>query len=57
MKFFSRQLLVKHMFLRQFESEGCREAERQIDELIDLNLFLSIAGLEPRSIQVSAPYS
>ena len=54
MKFFSRQLLVKHMFMRQCEGEGCREAERQIDALIEPNHFLNIADLQPRSMQVSA---
>ena len=59
MKFFSRQLLVKHVFLRQFEGEGevYRQAERQIDALIDLGHFLSIADLEARSIQVRSPHA
>ena len=52
MKFFARQLLVKHMFMRQCEGEGCREAERQINALIDLGHFLNTADLEPRSMQV-----
>jgi hypothetical protein len=52
MKFFSRQLLVKHMFMRQCEGEGCREAERQIDALIEPNHFLNIADLQPRSMQL-----
>lgn len=51
MKYFSRQLLVKHEFLRQFEGEGYKVAEREIDTLIDLNLFLNVVDMEPRSIQ------
>ena len=52
MKLFSRQLLVKHMFLRQCHGNSCSAAERQIDAHIDLNRFLNIADLQPRSIQV-----
>lgn len=51
MKYFSRQLLVKHEFLRQFEGEGYKVAEKEIDTLIDLNLFLNVVDMEPRSIQ------
>ena len=55
MKFFARQLLLKHQFLRQLESENgrcVREAEEEINTLIDLGLFLSVADLETKSIQV-----
>ena len=52
MKYFSRQLLLKHRFLQQVDSESPRQAERELNSHIDLGLFLSVADLEPRSIQV-----
>ena len=55
MKFFARQLLLKHQFLGQLEPENgrsVRDADREINALIDLGLFLSVADLEPKSIEV-----
>jgi hypothetical protein len=52
MKFFSRQLLVKHMFVRQCHGNHRATAEREIDDLIDLGLFLSVADLQPLSVQL-----
>ena len=40
------------MFLRQCHGNQCSAAEREIDELIDLSLFLSVADLQPHSVQV-----
>ncbi|CAI8023236.1 hypothetical protein GBAR_LOCUS13589 [Geodia barretti] len=51
-KFFSRQLLVKHMFVRRCHGNHCAAAEREIDDLIDLGLFLSVADLQPLSVQL-----
>ena len=55
MKFFSRQLLLKHMFLREYQEGG--GAEGEIDNLIDLSLFLQIADLQPLSVQVCVSLS
>ena len=55
MKYFARQLLLKHHFLRQLDSDGVgpSQAYRELNRLIDLGLFLNVANLEPRSIEVS----
>ena len=41
------------MFVRQCHGNHRATAEREIDDLIDLGLFLSVADLQPLSVQVS----
>lgn len=67
MKGFSRQLFLKHQHLKRAGSttsassdeEGVpvyslevMEASKHLDQWIDVEVFLSIADLEPRSIKV-----
>lgn len=57
MKGFGRQLILKHQCLKQVEEEdmSVEEAEKELDKFINLELFLNVAGLEPRSIKVYIP--
>ena len=58
---FSRQLIIKHHCLKQLSAESELEdgmsldqASRELDQRIDLEMFLNVACLEPRSIKVRA---
>ena len=59
MKLFARQLIHKHQSLHEYSvsndvsSESLARIERELDDLIGFNMFLMVAGLEPRSSKVS----
>lgn len=54
MRGFSRQLSLKHQYLKQAEEEGesLKEAKKELDQWIDLEMFLNVADIEPRSVKV-----
>ncbi len=63
MKAFARQLVLKHQYMKQKSSSdeetdvlclALDDAERELDQLIDLKQFLNITGLEPRTFKVMA---
>ncbi len=61
MKGFALQLILKHQHLKQRSSSDDEtdvlclaqdDAERELDQLINLKQFLNIVGLEPRTLNV-----
>jgi len=55
MRGFSRQLLLKHNYLKKIsEDELLESVASELDELISLEQFLNIIGIEPKSIKVIA---
>lgn len=55
MRGFSRQLSLKHQYLKQAEEEegeSLKEAKKELDQWIDLEMFLNVADIEPRSVKV-----
>ncbi len=58
MKGFSRQLLLKHQHLKAIVEDGgdetlLEDVAKQLDELISLEQFLNLTGMEPKSIKVA----
>lgn len=57
MKGFSRQLLLKHQHLKQLGEGSCEEGRveevaKELDELISLEQFLNVTGVETKSVKV-----
>ena len=58
MKGFSRQLLLKHQHLKAIVEDGgdetlLEDVAKQLDELISLEQFLNLTGMEPKSNKVA----
>lgn len=53
-KYFARQLGVKHSALQSVDSdsEAYSRAEQQLDELVSMNMFLDVVGVDPRALPV-----
>ena len=57
MKLFSRQLMHKHMCLNELSRETSYNLEKtndELDQLISLQMFLIVAGLEERTTKVNS---
>ncbi len=57
MRGFSRQLLLKHQHLKAIVEEGgdetlLEDVAKQLDEIISLEQFLTVTGMEPKYIKV-----
>lgn len=56
MRGFSRQLLLKHQHLKELPEDYGQDVieniKKQLDELISLEQFLTVAGIETKSIKV-----
>ena len=64
MKLFSRQLMLKHQYIQHLlvgsEEDGdtsklLDEAIQELDSFIDIDMFLSIAGVTAHTVKVRSP--
>lgn len=58
MKGFSRQLILKHQYVKQIIEEGdlaplpVDRVKKELDQLINVEQFLNVIGMGPKSIKV-----
>lgn len=58
MKGFSRQLILKHQYVKQIIEEGdlapmpLEQVKRELDQLINLEQFLNVIGMGTKSTKV-----
>ena len=61
MKLFSRQLMHKHIYIQEYMSQekttndSLLNIKQELDQLISLQMFLTVAGIEERTTKV--PYN
>ena len=61
MKLFSRQLMHKHIYIQEYMSQekttndSLLDIKQELDQLISLQMFLTVAGIEERTTKV--PYN
>lgn len=58
MKLFSRQLMHKHIYIQEYRSQekatndNLLGIKQELDQLISLQMFLTVAGIEERTTKV-----